>query len=75
LRQEEDKGRLTEIAFLAHQMGAGGSKTFGEYLNGIGLGDGQTNQQVKEQTITPQALATLKMLARETEKRTKTSAP
>ncbi len=53
-----------ELAFLAHQMGAGGNKTFGEYLNELGLGDGQAKQQAKEQTITPQALATLKSLAK-----------
>ncbi len=59
------------MAFLAHQMGAGGQKTFGEYLNDLGLGDGQAKQQTKEQTITPQALATLKNLAKETVKRNK----
>ncbi len=61
---------MTEVAFLAHQMGAGGSKTFGEYLNEIGL-DGQPT---KEQTISPQALATLKTLAKETEGRAKSGA-
>ncbi len=68
LKREEDKARITEFAFLAFQLGAGGTKTFGEYLNELGLGDGQVP---KEQTISPQALATLKSLAKETEQRTK----
>ena len=69
LKQEEAKDRLIEQAFLAFQMGTGGKETFGEYLNGLGLGDKQTVQQAKEQTVTPEALAILKSLANETAKR------
>lgn len=69
VKQEEAKDRLIEQAFLAFQMGAGGKETFGQYLNGLGLGDNQSSQQSKEQTITPAALATLKSLAKETAKR------
>ena len=39
VKQEEAKDRLINSAFIAFQMGAGGDKTFGQYLEKIGLSE------------------------------------
>ena len=36
-RREEGKERLVIAAFIGHQLGAGGKKTFKTYLNDLGL--------------------------------------
>jgi len=38
-KREEEKARMSEFAFLAFQLGAGGTKNFGEYFNSLGLGE------------------------------------
>ena len=48
---------MTEAAFIGFQLGAGGDKTFGEYLASIGLKDSDT-------TMTAKDVAALKGLAK-----------
>jgi hypothetical protein len=64
IRQEEAKERLVESAFIGFQMGAGGEKGFGEYLESLGLRD-KTIESKPEQTISAKDLATLKRLSQE----------
>jgi hypothetical protein len=39
IRQAEVKERYIQSAFIGFQMGAAGEKTFGQYLQSLGLGD------------------------------------
>ncbi len=64
IRQEEAKERLVESAFVGFQMGAGGDKSFGEYLESLGLRD-KTIESKPEQSISAKDLATLKRLSQE----------
>jgi len=50
LKQDEIKERLINSAFLAHQLGAGGEQTFGEYLKNLGLTNEATPIPRKEIT-------------------------
>lgn len=56
---------MTEAAFLAFQMGAGGQKAFGEYLQAIGLSNTPTPANSESQPISPRDLAILKKLSKE----------
>lgn len=47
---------LIQSAFTAFQLGAGGDKTFGDYLSHIGLSDKPAIQQVKTKLTTPDIL-------------------
>ncbi len=53
---------MSEFAFLAFQMGAGGDKTFGDYLNSIGLGD---KTQTQKAETSPRDIAALQRLSKE----------
>jgi len=64
VRHEEAKERLIESAFIGFQMGAGGENTFGQYLESLGLKE----KTVEEPTMSSKDIATLKRLARVSEK-------
>lgn len=59
VKKDEARDRLTESAFIGFQMGAGGDKTFGQYLEAIGLKE----KTAESQTMTPEDLAAFKRLA------------
>ena len=48
VKKDEARDRLTEAAFIGFQLGAGGDKTFGEYLTSIGLKDSDTTMTAKD---------------------------
>ena len=50
IREKEGKDRLIQSAFIGFQLGAGGDKTFGAYLESWGLmeGIGMTPSPVKD---------------------------
>ena len=51
---------MIENAFIGFQMGAGGDKTFGAYLESLGLKE----KTLDEPTMTARDVATLKRLAK-----------
>jgi len=68
IKKEEARDAFTLSAFTAFQMGAGGEKKFGEYLNDLGLsentdtaGAGVEVQVTKEEAL-KKAEAILKMV-------------
>jgi len=50
---------MVEAAFIGFQMGAGGDKNFGAYLESLGLKE----KTLDEPTMTTKDIATLKRLA------------
>jgi hypothetical protein len=47
------------MSFIGFQLGAGGDKTFGQYLEAIGLKE----KTAESQTMSPKDIAALKRLA------------
>ena len=60
--QDEAKDKLIQGSWIAFQMGAGGDKKFGEYLDSIGLGktEGQPQQKRTAKEIIANVEATLR---------------
>ena len=52
---------MIENAFIGFQMGAGGDKTFGTYLESLGLKE----KTFEEHTMSPADIAILKRLSKE----------
>lgn len=51
IRQAEAKEKLVIAAFVAHQMGAAGKRTFGEYLKNLGLSDESSQQEGSQSRV------------------------
>ena len=66
VKSEEVKERFINGAWIAHQMGAGGDKNFGDYLKEMGLLEGTVEAQPKPQRSAEQIIKgankTLEML-------------
>ena len=54
VKHEEAKQDLVNASFIAFQMGAGGDKTFGQYLETIGLAE---KVETKEEASTADVIA------------------
>jgi len=59
VKQEEAKERLIENAFIGFQMGSGGDKTFGAYLESLGLKE----KTAADEVMSAQDIAKLKRLS------------
>ena len=50
VKQEEARERLTLCAFIGFQLGAGGDKSFGQYLEVLGLKESKEAPRASELT-------------------------
>jgi len=68
VKHEEARERLTDSAFIAHQLGSGGDKNFGDYLQSLGLLEGQavTEDKVTAKEAIAKAEEILKMAGKKT---------
>ena len=57
-KHDDIKEKFTLAAFVGFQMGAGGDKNFGQYLEGLGLGEEQSGVEAKPSSLTAKEAVT-----------------
>jgi len=72
LRAEDAKNQMTAAALVGWQSGAGGKKTFGDYLKSLGLTDkGPKLTPEQKKRISKQAITKAEAIRRKDRKRRK----